>query len=154
MMHCFNRFATASLAAIGLMAPASFAPQAQAATLYWNTTTTGLWSQKTNWWPTATGAANPANTPGAADTVVFNGTGVNGNETINWGAPTSIGGIPFNNTGTTTLVSDGTARTLTLAPADTSANSTPRLINPSNRKGWRGTRSKPMPDGCQSQNRI
>ena len=110
----FNRFSATSLAVIGLMAPASFAPQAQAAILYWNTTTTGLWSQKTNWWTTATGTANPANAPVAADTVVFNGTGVNGNETINLGALTSIGGITFNNTGTTTLVSDGTARTLTL----------------------------------------
>ena len=113
---CINRFSAGSLATICLATAVSFAPQAQATTLYWNSTTTGLWSLKTNWWTTSAGTANPASAPGAADSAVFNGTGVNGDETVNLGAATSITGLTFNNTGTTALVSDGMARTLTLGP--------------------------------------
>ena len=80
---------------------------AQAAPLYWNTTTTGTWSTAGNWWTTPTGTVSGA-APTSADTVTFNGTGVNGNEIIQSATATiSALGMIFANTGTTTIGSDG-----------------------------------------------
>ena len=53
------------------------APTAQAATFWWDTTTTGTWSNAANWWTTA-GGPTTGGPAGSADTADFNGTGVNG----------------------------------------------------------------------------
>jgi fibronectin-binding autotransporter adhesin len=89
----------------GMLAAALVAAPAigSAATLYWDTTTTGLWSNATNWWITPGGTINPVAAPGSLDSAFFNGTGVNGDEIIQVGVPTSILGITFANTGTTTI---------------------------------------------------
>ena len=80
------------LALIGMI----FGPSAQATQYFWDTTTTGLWTTGTNWSLTSTGT--PAGTVAptssiTADTAVFNGSGVNGNEIVQLrtGASTTVG---------------------------------------------------------------
>ena len=93
-------------------------PAANATSYYWDTTTTGTWATGANWSTSSTGS--PAGTVAptssiTADSAVFNGSGVNGNETVQLGANTSITGITFNNTGTTNIQSSSTTnRTITI----------------------------------------
>ena len=84
-------------------------PSAQAATYYWNTTTTGLWSAGANWSDDAVTGGLTGFAPSSGDFAVFNQSSVNGAEIIQLGASTSVGGVTFANTGTTLLDSDSTA---------------------------------------------
>lgn len=106
----FRIFPLAAALAVGV------ATVSQAATTYyWATTTTGTWATPANWWTTAAGTANPAAAPLAADSVVFNGTGVIGAAIVQLDADTATTGLTFNNTGTTAIQAfDATVRKLTI----------------------------------------
>ncbi|MEI6674103.1 MAG: autotransporter-associated beta strand repeat-containing protein, partial [Verrucomicrobiota bacterium] len=96
---------------------------AQSASLYWDGIATD-WATNTNWWTTVSGTTNPATAPLATDSVVFNGTGVNGPMNVQLGAAAIITGMTFNNTGTTLIDSSSTtARTLTLGTGGITINS-------------------------------
>ncbi|MFM8529195.1 MAG: beta strand repeat-containing protein, partial [Ilumatobacteraceae bacterium] len=88
-----------------------------AATYWWNTTTTGLWSTGTNWSNAATGGTSgtaPANSFGTDD-AVFNQTSVNGMTIVELDAARSINGMTFLNTGSTLLRANASGtQTLTL----------------------------------------
>ncbi|MEI8107909.1 MAG: hypothetical protein WCI46_08835, partial [Verrucomicrobiota bacterium] len=100
-------------------------PEAKAASYYWDTTTTGLWATGANWSDNPASGGTTGFVPGTGDTVVFNQSSVNGNETVQLNAATSIAGMTFNNTGTTLIASDSaTPRTLTLGKAPGSAITT------------------------------
>ena len=99
---------------------------AVAATLYWDTTTTGLWTDGANWSDNATSGGTtgvaPANST-TADTAVFNQSSVNGSTTVQFSASRSIAGLVFGNTGETVLLSDSTtARLLTLGAGGITVN--------------------------------
>ena len=97
---------------------------AQAATYYWDTTTTGLWATGANWSNNAVTAGTTGVVPLATDFAFFNQSSVNGAEIIQLGANTTIGGITFANTGTTLLDSDSaTPRLLTLGSGGITINS-------------------------------
>ncbi|MFM8986551.1 MAG: beta strand repeat-containing protein, partial [Planctomycetia bacterium] len=105
------RLAVAAICLGGLARPAC------AATYWWNTTTTGLWSNGANWSNAATGgsAGTPPSSSTTADDAVFNQTGLNGNTIVELDAARSIGGITFLNTGSTLLrASASGTQTLTL----------------------------------------
>ena len=80
----------------------------QAASMWWDTTTTGLWSSTANWWTTAAGTTNPAVVPTNIDSVTFNGTGILGATTAQIDGATSVLGLSFSNAGTTLLESSTT----------------------------------------------
>ena len=106
------------LSAIALIVALGVVPPAFAASYYWDTTTTGLWTTGSNWSTDPTGSPAGTVAPSSsitADSAVFNGSGVNGNETIQLSANASIAGITFNNTGTTLLQSTTTtSQTITI----------------------------------------
>ena len=86
-----------------------------ASTLYWDTTATGLWTTGANWSNNAVSGGTTGTAPISTDTVVFNQSSINGDETVQFGADATITGITFANTGTTLLdSSSSTARTLTI----------------------------------------
>ncbi len=91
--------------------------------LYWNTTTLADWGTTTNWWTTAAGAANPGSVPGATNDAVFNGTGVNGAETVTLSGSQSAMGLYFSNTGTTLLDSISPPQTLSIGTDGITVNS-------------------------------
>lgn len=82
---------------------------AQAATLYWDGSN-GSWLNSTNW---STDSANPtpdpASYPDVADNAVFNVSSVNAATTVTFNQNHLANSLTFNNTGTTTLVTDGVA---------------------------------------------
>ena len=96
------------LTAIAFILALVLVPTANAADYYWNTTTTGLWSAGGNWSINAMSGGTTGVVPGTSDNATFNQSSVNGNETVQLGAATSIAGITFNNTGTTLLQSTTT----------------------------------------------
>jgi autotransporter-associated beta strand protein len=102
-----------------------YAPNAQAATWWWNTITTGTWTNAALWSNAATGGstgAGPANST-TTDVVVFNQTSTNGAVTALLGQDQSIGGITGTNTGATTIQSSTTTlRTLTLGTSGIAVN--------------------------------
>jgi fibronectin-binding autotransporter adhesin len=99
-------------------------PSARAASYWWDTTTTGTWSTLGNWWTTSGGSTNAGTAPGSADSVTFNGTGVNGASTAQLSAATSVSGITFLNTGTSLLDSTSTtSETLTVGTGGITLNS-------------------------------
>ena len=109
---------------IAALLAAQTLPGAQAATYYWDTTVTGLWSNGANWSDNAVTGGTTGVVPLPADLVVFNQSSVNGNEIIQLDADTTIGGITFANTGTTLLDSDSaTPRLLTLGSGGITINS-------------------------------
>jgi autotransporter-associated beta strand protein len=96
-------------AAIGLIfATSIWVQQAQAVSYWWDTTTTGLWSNTANWWTTAGGSATATVAPTSTDSVTFNGTGINGPAFVQLSTATSATGLTFANTGSTTLESSST----------------------------------------------
>lgn len=101
-------------------------PPVQAATFWWNTTTTGSWADGANWDNAASGGTSgtaPANDT-TTDTVVFNRTATNGNEIVTLSADTSIAGLTFSNRGATTLRSDSaTTRTFSIGGSGLSLGS-------------------------------
>ena len=113
----FNPF-LATLAVIAITQSA-----AMANSYWWDTLTTGTWATAGNWWTTAGGTVAGV-APGAADLVTFNGTGVNGPEIVQLGAATSVSGMTFANTGTTTIKSSSTTtQTLTIGTPGITVNS-------------------------------
>lgn len=104
-------FAFAAVAAVALSVPRS----AQAATTYyWDTTATSLWATGANWSTDPNSGGTTGVVPAAGDSVVFNQSTINGNETVQLGANASITGMTFANTGTTLLESNSaTPRVLT-----------------------------------------
>ena len=110
-------FAAALAALLGL------APGAHATDYYWNETTAEEdWSDTLDWSTNSTGDSGTGTAPSSiADFAFFNGSNHYGNTTVRLNGNFSIGGLTFNNTGTTTLRSDSTTRTLTLGKAPGSA---------------------------------
>ena len=97
------------LAAImALFALSGFNPQAVAATYYWDTTSIGAWSTTTDWSTSMTGSPAGTVAPLSTDSAVFNGSAVNGAETVQLSGATSITNIAFANTGTTLIDSSTT----------------------------------------------
>ncbi len=94
---------------VGMLA---LAPDVRATSYSWVGTANGSWQTAANW--------TPSGTPGSADTVTFNNTGVNGNETVFIGLTSAtrandtqkVTSIIVNNTGTT-LFAGGTSATPT-----------------------------------------
>jgi autotransporter-associated beta strand protein len=84
-----------------------FANITQAANRWWNTTTTGSWTNVVNWWTNAAGTTNPVTAPGASDLVTFNGTGVNGATVVQVDTNVAALGLVFANTNLTTIESIG-----------------------------------------------
>jgi hypothetical protein len=81
---------------------------------FWDLSGTGAWNEGNNWSDSSTGGTTGA-VPGAADKATFNQSTVNGPTTATLDNNYSIGGLIFNNTGTTALTSDGIATpTLTI----------------------------------------
>jgi len=105
---------TLRLIRTGTLAALLSTSAARATVYYWDTTSTGLWATGANWSNNATSGGTTGTVPLSTDTVVFDQSSVNGAEIIQLNAPASIAGITFNNTGTTNLVSNGSAQTLTL----------------------------------------
>ena len=100
---------TGAIAALGLIFAAStMARPSSAASLWWDTTTTGVWSNTANWWTTVGGPISPTLAPTSTDTVTFSGTGINGLTVVQLSLATSATGLTFANTGTTTLDSSST----------------------------------------------
>jgi fibronectin-binding autotransporter adhesin len=90
-------------------------PSLHATPYYWNTTTTSSWTDDTKWSDNATSGGTTGTVPGSGDTAVFNQSSVNGAEIITLSGATSIGGITFKNTGTTTIRSvDAATKVLTI----------------------------------------
>jgi len=94
-----------------------------AAIYYWNTTTTGPWATGASWSDNAASGGNTGTVPGSGDTAYFNQSSVNGAETVQLSGATSITGMTFANTGTTTLLSSGGAQTLSLGTSGITINS-------------------------------
>ena len=117
--RCIRHVLAGSVAAL-------FAAQtAQAVPYYWNTTTTGLWSAGVNWSDNAVALGTTGVVPLATATAVFNQSSINGIETIQLDANTSIAGLTFANTGTTLLQSDSaTPRVLTVGSAGLAVSAT------------------------------
>ena len=93
--------------------PDFFGSRAEAAALYWDASS-GTWQTDVDWTtdPTGTTISGSA-VPGAGDSVFFNGSSINGDETIGINAATAALGITFQNTGATTI-QDTTAGAQTL----------------------------------------
>ncbi len=103
-----------------MLAPRS----AAAAVYYWDTTTTGTWSTGANWSNNASSGGTTGTVPLSTDTVLFNQSSVNGNETVQLSQAQSIAGMTFANTGTTLLdSSSATTQTLTLGTSGITINS-------------------------------
>ena len=110
-------------AVVGVGALMALAQPAGAAVYYWDTTATGLWATGADWSDAADSGGTTGVVPGAADTVVFNQSTINGNETVQINATTSIAGITFANTGTTLVDSDSvTARQLNIGASGLTIN--------------------------------
>ncbi len=100
------------------------AQHAHAATYFWNTNATGLWSAGANWSDDPISGGITGIVPTSLDLAVFNQSSVNGAEIIQLDAGTGIAGITFNNTGTTTIKSDSaTPRVLTIGTSGIFINS-------------------------------
>jgi autotransporter-associated beta strand protein len=97
----------------------------RAADLWWDTSGNGTWSTNTNWNTSADGSgSDPGSAPGASDTAYFNITTVNQAITANLTAALSIGGLVFNNTGNTSIRTNGAAnRAITLGTSGITINS-------------------------------
>ena len=91
---------SAALAAITLAASAS---SAFAVNGWWNTTD-GNWDNVNNWWTTVGGTTIVGSVPTAGQTIVFNGTGVNGNQNVYLNGNRAGSTLTFTNTGVTSLV--------------------------------------------------
>jgi autotransporter-associated beta strand protein len=90
-------------------------PAVQAADYYWNTTSNSTWITTTAWSNNSTSAGTTGTVPTSSDNATLNQSSVNGNEIVSLTAATSINGITFNNTGTTTIASSSTTnRALTI----------------------------------------
>jgi len=114
------KVATAAL----MLAALPVLPAADAATYYWDTTATGLWGDGANWSDRSGIAGLTGTVPLATDWAVFNQATVNGAETVQLGGATSILGMIFANTGTTTIQSSSTtSQTLTLGTGGIFVNS-------------------------------
>jgi fibronectin-binding autotransporter adhesin len=113
------------LAAImALFALCGFNPQALATTYYWDTTTTGTWATGANWSNNASTGGTTGTVPLSTDSVVFDQSSVNGNETVQLSGATSITGVTFANTGTTLIDSSSTtSEALTLGTGGITINS-------------------------------
>ena len=106
-----NRFlSNSALAAITLAASAT---SAFAANGWWNTTD-GNWDDVNNWWTSTAGTTIVGSVPTTGQTIQFNGTGVNGNQTVYLNGDRAGSTLTFSNTGSTTLLG-GIDDTLTLS---------------------------------------
>ncbi len=107
--------------AIAAMLPPSLA---RATTYYWDTTVAAPWETLPNWTTDPTGSTIVGSAvPGSSDTAVFNGSAINGIETILFDAPESITGITFANTGSTLFESaNSTPQSLTIGTGGITIN--------------------------------
>lgn len=103
--------------ALALAALLALTAGAHATNYYWDTTNTDNWANGADWSTNTTGDGGTGTAPGSADIAFFNGSNYYGATLVQLNANTSIAGITCNNTGTTTLGSDSTTRTLTLGKA-------------------------------------
>ena len=72
---------------------------------YWDTLTTGTWATATNWTTDPTGVTPGAAVPSSTDSAFFNGSSINGVETVLLDDAADIAGITFQNTYSTLLES-------------------------------------------------
>ena len=93
----------------------AMAPQAHAVNLYWGSGSSS-WFTAGNWTTNSTGTPITGSAvPTASDLVTFNGSTINGNQTVTMNAAGAALGLVFNNTGTSALTSDTTtARVLSI----------------------------------------
>jgi len=116
--------ATLSIGAaiVSQLSPAFLGSRAEATTYYWDAAS-DTWATASDWSLDPSGVPAGSAVPTATDIAVFNGSTINGPETISLNAATSIGGITFNNTGTTTIQSSSTtSQTLTLGASGLTLN--------------------------------
>jgi len=111
-------------AGIAILALAVPAPRVLAATWYWNTNITGLWTTTSNWSDNpSTGGTNPSTAPTTGDTAYFNQSSKNGATTLRLSADQSIDGLVFANTGATTITGTTANRILTIGTVGITINS-------------------------------
>ena len=111
-------------AVIALLAFAAPAPRVLAATWYWNTNTTGLWTTTSNWSDNpSTGGSSPSTAPTTGDTAYFNQSSKNGATTLRLSVDQSIDGLVFANTGATTITGTTANRILTIGTVGITINS-------------------------------
>jgi fibronectin-binding autotransporter adhesin len=119
--------AVAAGAVAGCLAVFLAMPESKAATWYWDTTTTGLWSDGANWSNNATSGGTTGTVPTndtTTDVAFFNQSTVTGTQTVQLDANQSVSGIIIANTGSTTFTSNSaTARLLTLGAGGITVNS-------------------------------
>jgi len=97
---------------------------AQAATIYWDNGSNVAWNTSGNWSPNAAGGTNASAAPGSADTAVFTSSRFNGTNLVTYvNTNTSVNGIVFNNTGTTTFYTTGSGVALTIGSGGVTMNS-------------------------------
>ena len=90
--------------------------------MYWNTTTTALWSGTSNWSTAASSGGTYALAPTIADNVNFNQYNVQGSTTVQLDAPAAAAAIWFNNERSTTIEASAVGtQTLTLFIGGTGA---------------------------------
>ncbi|MEI6037985.1 MAG: autotransporter-associated beta strand repeat-containing protein, partial [Planctomycetota bacterium] len=96
---------------------------ASAATLYWNTTTTALWSGTSNWSTAVSSGGTYALAPTSADLLNFNQYNVQGSTTVQLDGSAAAMGIWFNNERSTTIEASAVGtQTLTLFTGGTAGN--------------------------------
>ncbi len=111
-------------AGIALLAFAAPAPRVLAATWYWNTNTTGLWTTTSNWSDNpSTGGSSPSTAPTTGDTAYFNQSTKSGATTLRLSADQSIDRLVFANTGATTITGTTANRILTIGTVGITINS-------------------------------
>jgi autotransporter-associated beta strand protein len=116
---------------------------ANATTYYWNTTGTNNWADGAFWSDDATSGGTTGTIAGASDIAVFNQSSVNGDLEANIaGVATSVGGLVFNNTGTTGIRTNGGNQTLTIGSGGITINAGAGAVSfgsPTNTNGARMT---------------
>jgi|GEM_PF-1225550 len=108
----------------GILSVAAISFTAQAANIYWdNGGANTLWSNLTNWNTAADGSASDPTATNTTDVAYFN-TSINNAATIaTLGQTLTVQGFVFNNTGTTAITNNGTAKQINLGSGGMTINS-------------------------------
>ncbi len=107
-------------------------PSARAATNWWDGDglQSNRWMLTTSWATAEDGSGTPGAQPGASDVVVFNATPFNtSNVWISIDSAKSIGGLVFNNAGTTWIGTEGANRAMTIGADGIRINSGAGTVN-------------------------
>ena len=121
-------FGRAILSALPVATFMTLTVSSKAADLYWdNGAATTTWATLTNWNTIADGSGVDPLALATGDTYTFNTSILNSAQTIAT-ATRTVGGLVFNNTGTTTINTAGADATLTLGGAGLTVNSGAGLV--------------------------